>query len=133
MKIIKTVDTLIERAERNGESHASRNGVQVYATEANNMRGGMFRLFHYGTETVILKHTDSHAVLVGVYGESVSDAESLNTVMNYYGIPVQFGFRPVNGGFYGMLNDGTTVYLDSFSGYDASGAFANALEAAMAM
>lgn len=133
MKIIKTVDNLIERAERNGASQASRNGVQVYATEANNMRGGMFRLFHYGTETVTLKHADSHAVLIGVYGESVSDADSINTVMHYYGIPVRFGFRPVNGGFYGMLNDGATVYLDSFSGYDASGEFANALKSAMTM
>lgn len=119
MKIIKTVEKLIERAERKGVATLNKtfrencynfyNGKQeVYRVEKD---GAIFTLYHYETETCQVD-TATKEILY-IYGESVSDADSIFTFLHYFGIVLTFGYKPVNGGFYAGVN-GQQIFIDEF-------------------
>lgn len=121
MKIIKTVEKLVERAERKGvatlnkkvnEGYYSYSPVtkEVYRVEKD---GNIFTLYHYGTETCQVD-TETKEIL-HVYGESVSDADSIFTFLHYFDIVLTFGYKPVNGGFYTSVN-GRQIFMDGFDG-----------------
>ena len=119
MKIIKTVEKLIERAERKGvatlnkkvnEGYYSCSPVtkEVYRVEKD---GTIFTLYHYGTETCQVDTATKE--ILRVYGESVSDADSIFTFLHYFGIVLTFGYKPVNGGFYACVN-GQQIFIGDF-------------------
>ena len=119
MKIIKTVEKLIERAERKGVATLNKtfrenyynfyNGKQeVYRVEKD---GAIFTLYHYGTETCQVDTATKE--ILHIYGESVSDADSIFTFLHYFGIVLTFGYKPVNGGFYAGVN-GQQIFIDEF-------------------
>ena len=119
MKIIKTVEKLIERAERKGVATLNKtfrencynfyNGKQeVYRVEKD---GAIFTLYHYETETCQVDTATKE--ILHVYGESVSDADSIFTFLHYFGIVLTFGYKPVNGGFYAGVN-GRQIFIDEF-------------------
>ena len=121
MKIIKTVEKLIERAERKGVATSNKtfrenyynfyNGKQeVYRVEK---AGTIFTLYHYETETCQVD-TATKEILY-IYGESVSDADSIFTFLHYFDIVLTFGYKPVNGGFYAGVND-QQIFIDEFDG-----------------
>lgn len=108
MRTVRTVEQLIERAERNkdGVAIARRRIVgnvkydtpqEVYRVEVDRA-ADIVRLFHFKTLTVELPRVWRGKPLF-VYGESTSDADSVNTFLAYYGIDRRFTYRPVNGGF----------------------------------
>ncbi len=108
MKFIKTIEQLAERAERNGVAILRRRDFysqelqEVYRVTFNK-ENGAYDLFHYGTLTCRVRND----VVKHVYGESVSDADSIGTfIQSVTNSKVCFGYRPVNGGFY--LYDRTT-------------------------
>jgi len=105
-KTIKTVETLIERAQANyektGKGLAKINrrqrdmwGVgdlqEVYRVETD---GQSISLYHYGTLTA--KVTNNH--IEYVYGRSVSDADSVATFLNktaqQFGVVYNASYRP---------------------------------------
>lgn len=119
MKIIKTVEKLIERAERKGVAtlnktlrenyHHFYNGKkEVYRVEK---YGAIFTLYHYETETCQVDTATKE--ILHVYGESVSDADSIFTFLHYFDIVLTFGYKPVNGGFYASVN-GQQIFIDDF-------------------
>lgn len=119
MKIIKTVEKLVERAERKGvatlnkkvnEGYYSYSPVtkEVYRVEKD---GAIFTLYHYGTETCQVDTATKE--ILHIYGESVSDADSIFTFLHYFGIVLTFGYKPVNGGFYARVN-GKQIFIDDF-------------------
>lgn len=121
MKIIKTVEKLIGRAERKGvatlnkkvnEGYYSYSPVtkEVYRVEKD---GNVFTLYHYETKTCQL-NTATNEILY-VYGESVSDSDSIFTFLQYFDIVLTFGYKPVNGGFYASVK-GQQIFIDDFDG-----------------
>lgn len=119
MKIIKTVEKLIERAERKGVATLNKKvndgyytysmvSKEVYRVEKD---GTIFTLYHYETETCQVD-TATKEILY-IYGESVSDADSIFTFLHYFGIMLTFGYKPVNGGFYAGVN-GQQIFIDDF-------------------
>lgn len=119
MKIIKTVEKLVERAEIKGvatlnkkvnEGYYSYSPVttEVYRVEK---EGTIFTLYHYGTETCQVDTATKE--ILHIYGESVSDADSIFTFLHYFGIVLTFGYKPVNGGFYASVN-GQQIFIDDF-------------------
>lgn len=119
MKIIKTVEKLVERAERKGvatlnkkvnEGYYSYSPVtkEVYRVEKD---GNIFTLYHYETETCQVDTATKE--ILHIYGESVSDADSIFTFLHYFGIVLTFGYKPVNGGFYACVN-GQQIFIDNF-------------------
>lgn len=121
MKIIKTVEKLIERAERKGVATLNKtfrencynfyNGKQeVYRVEKDN---NIFTLYHYETKTCQID-TATKEILY-VYGESLSDSDSIFTFLHYFDIVLTFGYKPVNGGFYASVND-QQIFIDDFDG-----------------
>lgn len=121
MKIIKTVEKLIERAERKGIATLNKkmnDGYYMYSmvtTEVYRVEkeGTIFTLYHYGTETCQVD-TETKEIL-HVYGESVSDADSIFTFLHYFDIVLTFGYKPVNGGFYTSVN-GRQIFMGGFDG-----------------
>lgn len=126
MKYIKTIADLMERAEKKGYAvkRARQRGYwgtgdleEVYRVEND---GKTVSLFHYGTLTASVDLESLE--LLKIYGESRSDADSVNTFLSWLGFEgFPFGFRPVNGGFYLMTwKDGKreNVFLDD-NGEDA--------------
>ncbi|QOC57426.1 terminal repeat-encoded protein P [Enterococcus phage 9181] len=117
MKIIKTVEKLIERAERKGVATLNRKvnqGYGVYYTSEVyrvEKEGNIFTLYHYETKTCQID-TATEEILY-VYGESVSDADSIFTFLHYFDIVLSFGYKPVNGGFYASVN-GKQIFIDDF-------------------
>lgn len=122
MKTIKTVLTLKERAERKGVARTNRDGVEIYRVRNN---GKTASLWHYDTRTVRLD-LESNTILE-IYGESVSDADSVGTFLNAYGFNIFFGFRSVNGGFYAMVGD-ETFFVDELGITDFTTSVVNALK-----
>lgn len=121
MKIIKTVEKLIERAERKGVATLNKtfrencynfyNGKQeVYRVEKDN---NIFTLYHYETKTCQID-TATKEILY-IYGESLSDSDSIFTFLHYFDIVLTFGYKPVNGGFYASVND-QQIFIDDFDG-----------------
>jgi hypothetical protein len=62
------------------------------------LAGDTAYLYHYGTLTAEVWLADTPQVL-HVYGQSRSDADSVNTFLDYFGIKERYTYRPVNGGF----------------------------------
>lgn len=113
MKKIETIVKLIERAERKGvasqkrryvEGYDAGGLVEVYRVECEPRGKGigfdLYKLYHYGTLTAnVVVNNDGTPVARYVYGESRSDADSVNTFLSHFGLPANWTFRPVNGGF----------------------------------
>ena len=113
MRHIKTVETLCERAERLGVAvnrkrmryddyggiwgyRGERDLIEVYRVESD---AGIVKLYHYGTLTCVVNRNTLSVEYV--YGESISDANSIYTFINYYlNLEPRIGYRPVNGGLY---------------------------------
>lgn len=119
MKIIKTVEKLVERAERKGVATLNKKvndgyytcspvTKEVYRVEKD---GNIFTLYHYGTKTCQVDTAKNE--ILHIYGESVSDADSIFTFLHYFGIVLTFGYKPVNGGFYASVN-GKQIFIDDF-------------------
>lgn len=98
MKFIKTIETLLNKAENKGQ--AILNGryfdgygkgeiEEKYAIEID---GNKLIMRHWGTQTIEIdlnmKEIDSY------YGESNSDRDSLNTLVNCLGIAPNFRYLP---------------------------------------
>jgi hypothetical protein len=80
MKHIKTIDMLLERADRRGYAQLVRNGRTVYEVIK---EGEIYTLKHYGTVTI--KYDGINEVLLEWYGEGVSDRDSMNTFLSCLG------------------------------------------------
>lgn len=119
MKIIKTVEKLIERAERKGVATLNKkvnDGYYSYSLVTKEVyrvekEGNIFTLYHYETKTCQLDTAKNE--ILDIYGESVSDADSIFTFLHYFGIVLTFGYKPVNGGFYACVN-GQQIFIDDF-------------------
>ena len=94
-----TLDKLIERASRKGE--AILNGRQSYGfgqvgrleeKYAVVIDGDTVALRHWGTQT--LKINTRTKEILDVYGESVSDRDSVNYMLTRYSIPYHVHFYP---------------------------------------
>ena len=99
MKTIKSVETLLERAKRNKSAVLKRNGYPVYEIFYSPNNFGDADLYHYNTLTARVNLTNQ--TIEHIYGESVSDADSVGTFLHALGFShLEFGYKPVNGGFY---------------------------------
>lgn len=122
MKTIGTVLNLIEKAQARankspeGTGYAVQNrrerhynwggGVtvgdmrEVYRVDVlkDGMSGDTVQLYHYGTLTAEV-WIASEPALIHAYGESRSDADSVNTFLDYFRIGKRYTYKPVNGGF----------------------------------
>jgi len=131
-KTIKTVETLIERAQANYEKtgkgvakvnrrQRDRWGVgdlqEVYRVETD---GQSISLYHYGTLTA--KVTNNH--IEYIYGCSVSDADSVATFLNktaqQFGVVYNAGYRP-------SVNRFAVNKVDTDNNYKQTEIFANDL------
>ena len=119
-KTLKTVITLMKRAERKGVAikrvrEQDTWGVgdlkEVYRVENNSKT---ISLYHY--ETLTAKVNLENMQLIEIYGESRSDSDSVATFLSELGFKnFDFGFKPVNGGFWlSTYKDGKRqeIYLD---------------------
>ena len=119
-KTLKTVITLMKRAERKGVAikrvrEQDTWGVgdlqEVYRVENNSKT---VSLYHY--ETLTAKVNLENMQLIEIYGESRSDSDSVATFLSELGFKnFDFGFKPVNGGFWLFTyKDGERqeIYLD---------------------
>ncbi len=122
--LTKTLQTLLERAERKGEAvkrvrEASVIGsgygwgynpkdsdmIEQWKIVVTNSMGHValqvtqYTIYHYGTEIARISDRNGYWELHYYYGESKSDADALNGFCSYFGIPKRFTYRPVNGGF----------------------------------
>lgn len=96
---MKTLENLIEKAQIKGE--ATLNGrksfwygekgdlEEKYAIVIN---GNILELRHWGTKTLVID-TRKKEVLKW-YGEGVSDRDSMNFIINRYGLSGRFRYRP---------------------------------------
>lgn len=103
--MIKTVVNLIEKAQSriddNGTGRAQLNGrmrgmwgyvgplEEKYAVSFNESK---FHLYHWGTKTLTIDLSVGR--LEEFYGESVSDRDSMNTVLRYFGLEGGFRYFP---------------------------------------
>lgn len=115
MKTIKTIVTLNERATRKGTAKINTRQRDYYTGWVGGMiekyrietENDTSKLYHYGTLTATID-TNKKDVLY-LYGESVSDSDSIGTFLESNGIDgYQFGYKPVNGGFY-IIKDGVEI------------------------
>ena len=98
MKYIKTIENLLEKAENKGK--AILNGryrdygyvgdlEEKYAIEID---GNKLIMRHWGTQTIEI-NTDTKEI-VSYYGQSNSDRDSLNTLVDCLGIAPNFRYLP---------------------------------------
>lgn len=99
MKYIKTIETLLIKAQEKGEANI--NGrmnmgwgmvgdlEEKYSIEID---GNKLTMNHWGTETIEID-TDTNDI-VSYYGESNSDRDSLNTLVDCLGISPNFRYLP---------------------------------------
>lgn len=96
---MKTLERLIERAERKGE--ATLNGRMSYDYgQRGNLRekyavkidGNIVKLRHWGTETLVIDTLEKK--VIEFYGEGVSDRDSMNFMLSEFGIDGEFRYRP---------------------------------------
>lgn len=100
MKRIKTIETLAERAIRTGYARTMRRGWEVYSLS---YEDDILTMKHYGTTTI--EYDVKGCELLYHYGESVSDRDSMNTLLSYLGEHrYLFRFGPVMG-FIMEVND----------------------------
>lgn len=116
--MVKIIQTLAERAERNGSAKLSRRIggrlTEVYRIENT---GRTVSLFHYNTKTLTIDLELN--TLTHVYGESVSDVRSMSTLLDYYNIQnVHFTYRPSIGEFYIITRNNDTLYTEPLSRLD---------------
>lgn len=117
MKTIQTVLQTLAMAEaracfggRTGVAKVSRKVVgnvkydtpqEVYRVEYTKTTNyNLVDLYHFGTKTLSLAlgfGDDKH--ITHVYGESRTDADSINTVLHREGFTERYTYKPVNGGF----------------------------------
>lgn len=99
MKYIKTIDTLLTKAQEKGESKINGRMAlgwgmlgdleEKYSIEID---GNKLTMNHWGTETIEID-TDTNEI-VSYYGESNSDRDSLNTLVDCLGIAPNFRYLP---------------------------------------
>ena len=96
---MKTLEKLIERAERKGE--ATLNGRMSYGygqvgelreKYAVKIDGNIVQLRHWGTETLVID--TAKRKVVEFYGESNSDRDSMNFMLSEFNIDGRFRYRP---------------------------------------
>ena len=99
MRKIKTVTNLIEKAQ--GKGFARINGkyyggekMEKYAVTIEN---GKLELRHWETVTLELDLVDNK--ITSYYGESKSDADSINTVLDHFNVEGKATYRPSIGKF----------------------------------
>lgn len=96
---MKTLERLIERAERKGE--ATLNGRMSYdygqvgqlrEKYAVKIDGNIVKLRHWGTETLVIDTLEKK--VLEFYGEGVSDRDSMNFMLSEFNIDGRFRYRP---------------------------------------
>ncbi len=99
MKFIKTIENLLDKAEQKGE--AILNGSMSYAwgvkgdleeKYAIEIYGNKLYMRHWGTQTIEIDLNTNE--IVSYYGESVSDRDSLNTLVYCLGMEPNFRYLP---------------------------------------
>lgn len=101
MRRIKSIEKLYHRAINSYDEYAritGRKGGQGPIVDKYELffHYDHLVLAHYETITLII---DDRNRLAYWYGESQSDANSMNTILDILNIPGNFVYRPVNGGF----------------------------------
>lgn len=99
MKFIKTIETLLNKAENKGQAilngrYRDWNGYvgeieEKYAIEID---GNKLIMRHWGTQTIEINLRTKE--IVSYYGESNSDRDSLNTLVYCLGIAPNFRYLP---------------------------------------
>ena len=113
MKFIKTIETLATKADKKGFAQIKAYwGDYTPVKYAVTVNGNVATLEHYGTVTARV-NTQTNTIMY-LYGQSLSDADSISTFLDYYdansqaptfdeelrGIHRTFGRPKVNLGFY---------------------------------
>lgn len=105
MKKIKLIEQLYSKAKENGQ--AKMNGrmrgmwghvgelEEKYAIEIEN---DILTMRHWGTETIAIDLVNNN--IIEYYGESNSDRDSLNTLVNALGIEPNFRYLPSKDKFF---------------------------------
>ena len=121
MRRHKTLEKMVEVARNNGEStrkgwtvtmerdsiYTHENGYKqaTFDKQGRELVKDVYTFIHWGTPILQIKQEGnllsgyklSHKIL---HGESVSDSQAINAMLQYFGIDdVKTTFRPVNGGF----------------------------------
>lgn len=100
MRKIKTITNLIKKAENkgfariNGKYYDGGRKMEKYAVSIEN---GKLELRHW--ETTTLKLDLVNKKISYYYGESKSDADSINTVLDHFNIEGRASYRPSIGKF----------------------------------
>lgn len=104
-KHVKKIENMVGIAERNGSS------VQGAYEVSYDSQASDYKLYHYGTLTAQV----TSGRVVKAFGIGSSDADSVETFVNLLATDLEgfinFGYRPVNGGFYAGRGD-VVVYQD---------------------
>lgn len=112
----KTLESMVEVAQNNGESKRGAWHVTVERVSAGSTYDfgykkeevvhNFLNVYHYGTKILTLGWEQagwrnvSDVVVTHVYGISRSDADAINSVLEYFGVRGErYTYRPVNGGF----------------------------------
>lgn len=99
MKFIKTIENLLERAEQKGQ--AILNGRMTYGWGAKGeleekyaieIEDNKLIMRHWGTQTIEIDLSTKE--IISYYGESVSDRDSLNTLLYLLDIEGKFRYLP---------------------------------------
>lgn len=98
MKFIKTIEGLLSKAEQKGEAilngryfdgYSKGELEEKYAIE---IEGHKLVMRHWGTQTIEIDLSTNK--IVSYYGESVSDRDSLNTLVYCLGMEPNFRYLP---------------------------------------
>lgn len=99
MKFIKTIENLLQKAEEKGTAQingrmslwggAKGDLEEKYAIE---IEGHKLIMRHWGTQTIEIDLSTNK--IISYYGESVSDRDSLNTLIYLLGVPGKFRYFP---------------------------------------
>lgn len=98
MKFIKTIEGLLNKAEQKGQAilngryfdgYSKGELEEKYAIE---IEGHKLVMRHWGTQTIEIDLRTNK--IVSYYGESVSDRDSLNTLVYCLGIEPNFRYLP---------------------------------------
>ena len=94
MRKIKTVSNLIEKAEEKGFAKINGRyyGGQKMEKYSVSIENGKLELRHWGTTTLELDLVEKK--ITYYYGESKSDADSINTVLDHFNIEGKASYRP---------------------------------------
>lgn len=113
---LKNIESLIERASRNQTAKQGAYNAQYFKTKDNQV---IFRLFHYGTLTLETRETKHDCWIENLYGESVSDVNSIEYALELVtGLKnrLVISFNPVNGGFYATNHyTNQKFFIDDYS------------------